>query len=187
MKQEIQNIVNRHLNNFYTNEGLSIPCKTREIASDNLTKELFESISKEPTEKELLNDIDDLLARFEDFTHGKDGDEITQLRKRISQIPNIYSHTPKTNKELEKPKPILKLVATRNMWYNDIGDIWIGFLEKDSGNGVTLDLTSDSKNKRNDNSGIHSFPFDGGDWFILVDDEYKSISKEDIISLRPKL
>lgn len=41
-------------------------------------------------EKELINDIDDLLARFEDFTHGKDGDEITQIRKRISQIPNIY-------------------------------------------------------------------------------------------------
>lgn len=33
--------------------------------------------------KELLEDIDTLLARLEDFTHGRDGDEITSLRKKL--------------------------------------------------------------------------------------------------------
>lgn len=39
--------------------------------------------------KELLNDIDTLLMHFEDFTHGKDGDDITFMRKRISDF--LYS------------------------------------------------------------------------------------------------
>lgn len=34
--------------------------------------------------KKLLDDIDDLLARLEDFTHGEDGMDITRMRKRIS-------------------------------------------------------------------------------------------------------
>ncbi len=46
LKATIQNIVNRHLNNFYTNEGLSIPCKDREKASNKLTNELFESVNE---------------------------------------------------------------------------------------------------------------------------------------------
>jgi len=33
--------------------------------------------------KSLLNDIDELLCHLEDFTHGKDGDDITKMRKRI--------------------------------------------------------------------------------------------------------
>ncbi|MEK6829117.1 MAG: hypothetical protein AABY15_03240 [Nanoarchaeota archaeon] len=34
--------------------------------------------------KVLLEDIDDLFAHFEDFTHGKDGEDITRIRKRIA-------------------------------------------------------------------------------------------------------
>lgn len=34
--------------------------------------------------KELLNEIDELLAHFEDFTHGKDGKDITKMRGKIA-------------------------------------------------------------------------------------------------------
>lgn len=34
--------------------------------------------------EKLLNDIDDLLAYMEDFTHGKDGEDITRMRRRIA-------------------------------------------------------------------------------------------------------
>lgn len=35
--------------------------------------------------KELLNEIDELLARLEDFTHGKDGEDITKTRAKIQK------------------------------------------------------------------------------------------------------
>lgn len=37
-------------------------------------------------DKELLYEIDTLLARLEDFTHGSDGKEITSIRKKINTI-----------------------------------------------------------------------------------------------------
>lgn len=33
---------------------------------------------------ELLFDIDELLARLEDYTHGSDGEDITRMRRRIN-------------------------------------------------------------------------------------------------------
>lgn len=36
--------------------------------------------------KAILEEIDELLARFEDFTHGKDGEEITKLRGKINRL-----------------------------------------------------------------------------------------------------
>jgi len=35
--------------------------------------------------KELLNEIDELLTRLEDFTHGKDGEDITKIRGKIQE------------------------------------------------------------------------------------------------------
>lgn len=34
----------------------------------------------------ILEEVDELLARFEDFTHGKDGEDITKLRKKIGKL-----------------------------------------------------------------------------------------------------
>lgn len=45
--------------------------------------------------EKLLEEIDDLLARFEDFTHGKDGDDITKMRKKIRDSINEYRDTGK--------------------------------------------------------------------------------------------
>jgi hypothetical protein len=36
----------------------------------------------------ILEEIDELLARFEDFTHGKDGEDITKLRGKIQRLLN---------------------------------------------------------------------------------------------------
>lgn len=36
--------------------------------------------------KELLNNTDDLLTRLEDYTHGKDGESITELRASINKF-----------------------------------------------------------------------------------------------------
>lgn len=41
--------------------------------------------------EELLNDIDELLAKLEDFTHGEDGMEITRMRGRIANELNSYN------------------------------------------------------------------------------------------------
>lgn len=35
--------------------------------------------------KELLTEIDELLAHLEDFTHGQDGEDITRLRHKIAK------------------------------------------------------------------------------------------------------
>ena len=35
---------------------------------------------------DLLIDIDELLARLEDYTHGKDGEDITKMRNRIANV-----------------------------------------------------------------------------------------------------
>jgi len=35
--------------------------------------------------KELFEQIDELLSRLEDFTHGQDGEEITRLRGKIAK------------------------------------------------------------------------------------------------------
>lgn len=34
--------------------------------------------------KELLNEVDDLLVRLEDYTHGEDGRDVTKIRNKIS-------------------------------------------------------------------------------------------------------
>lgn len=34
----------------------------------------------------ILEEVDELLARFEDFTHGKDGEDITKLRRKIGKL-----------------------------------------------------------------------------------------------------
>ncbi|MBP8113857.1 MAG: hypothetical protein KAY50_00800, partial [Chitinophagaceae bacterium] len=36
--------------------------------------------------KELLDNTDDLLTRLEDYTHGKDGESITELRALINKF-----------------------------------------------------------------------------------------------------
>lgn len=54
-------------------------------------------------DKNLLNDIDYLLCRFEDWMHGKDGNDVTLMRKRISDA--IKEH-PKSNDELLKKVPV---------------------------------------------------------------------------------
>lgn len=41
--------------------------------------------------EELLNEIDELLAHFEDFTHGKDGEDITKMRGRIALALRQYN------------------------------------------------------------------------------------------------
>ncbi len=45
--------------------------------------------------RELLLEIDDLLAHLEDFTHGKDGEEITKIRKKIHA--ELYSNNNNKN------------------------------------------------------------------------------------------
>lgn len=51
------------------------------------TLEYFEKrLSAHYPSKAILEEIDDLLARFEDFTHGKDGEEITKLRGKINKF-----------------------------------------------------------------------------------------------------
>lgn len=35
--------------------------------------------------KIILNEVDELLARLEDYTHGEDGDDITDMRSKISK------------------------------------------------------------------------------------------------------
>lgn len=44
--------------------------------------------------KELLNEIDELLSRFEDFTHGEDGENITKLRGKIELALSTPSQLP---------------------------------------------------------------------------------------------
>ena len=42
--------------------------------------------------KKLLNEIDELLCHLENFTHGKDGNDITEMRYRIREAlrqPNV--------------------------------------------------------------------------------------------------
>jgi hypothetical protein len=41
--------------------------------------------------EELLNEIDELLARFEDFTHEKDGEDITKMRGKIALALRQYN------------------------------------------------------------------------------------------------
>lgn len=41
--------------------------------------------------EELLNEIDELLAHFEDFTHGKDGEDITKMRGKIASALRQYN------------------------------------------------------------------------------------------------
>ena len=48
-------------------------------------QEVKELIGEVDMEKNLLLEIDDLLAHLEDFTHGKDGDDITEMRYKINQ------------------------------------------------------------------------------------------------------
>ena len=36
--------------------------------------------------EQLVNDIDELLAHWEDFTHGEQGEEITRLRKELIKL-----------------------------------------------------------------------------------------------------
>jgi len=38
--------------------------------------------------EQLVNDIDSLLAHFEDFTHGEQGEEITRIRKELKTFIN---------------------------------------------------------------------------------------------------
>lgn len=58
--------------------------------------------------KALLNEIDDLLAHFEDFTHGKDGENITKIRGKISKVlsepKNDSSQSTFTEEEVESAK-----------------------------------------------------------------------------------
>lgn len=41
--------------------------------------------------EELLNEIDELLSHFEDFTHGKDGEHITKMRGKIALALRQYN------------------------------------------------------------------------------------------------
>lgn len=54
---------------------------------------LYSTSQKEEGEKQkeqvlnnLLNDTEEFLRHLEDFTHGKDGDTITELRHRINKF-----------------------------------------------------------------------------------------------------
>lgn len=54
--------------------------------------------------KELLNEIDELLTRLEDFTHGKDGEDITKTRAKIAEAlrkPAVSSSTYSASEEVE--------------------------------------------------------------------------------------
>lgn len=45
----------------------------------------------------LLTEIDELLAHLEDFTHGKDGVDITKMRYRIAVELSKFDKADKTN------------------------------------------------------------------------------------------
>ncbi len=54
---------------------------------------------------ELLTEIDDLLSRLEDYTHGKDGDDITKMRGKIIEAqkqPAISKEGVPTDAEIGK-------------------------------------------------------------------------------------
>lgn len=52
--------------------------------------------------EELLNEIDELLTRLEDFTHGKEGEDITKIRGKIAEALRQYDdvNTKKPNTKL---------------------------------------------------------------------------------------
>ena len=55
----------------------------------------------------LLNEIDELLAHFEDFTHGKDGEDITKMRCRIAialRQYNVNQYKKQVTEQYEKMK-----------------------------------------------------------------------------------
>lgn len=45
--------------------------------------------------EKLLTDIDELFAHLEDFTHGKDGEYISDMRRRIAIALKQYNNTGK--------------------------------------------------------------------------------------------
>ena len=57
-------------------------------------------------EKELAQAIDDILARVEDYTHGKDGEDITKARKELQKY--LFSHS--QDREVEDLKSDLRLM-----------------------------------------------------------------------------
>lgn len=47
---------------------------------------VLEYFEKQKSSPEILEEVDELLARLEDFTHGKNGEDITKLRGKIQRL-----------------------------------------------------------------------------------------------------
>lgn len=90
---------------------------------------------------ELLREIDELLAHFEDFTHGKNGDDITKMRSKISTFLNSNNLTDEEywKKRCELSENLFKL-RTKNAqektkeslnYYNNAIYDYVEFLNKE--------------------------------------------------------
>lgn len=66
--------------------------KNDAVKSPGITHILLEQppLPSEGETAKLLSEINDLLAHLEDFTHGKDGEDITKMRKRIYEFASHH-------------------------------------------------------------------------------------------------
>lgn len=55
--------------------------------------------------EELLNEIDELLVHFEDFTHGKEGQDITRIRGKIALALRQYNGSLPHGVNIEEKEP----------------------------------------------------------------------------------
>lgn len=62
--------------------------------------------------KEIISELDEILAYLEDFTHGKDGDKITQARKLVSKLAEGFGTDKKT---VDKLREEFQKVLERNI------------------------------------------------------------------------
>ncbi len=78
--------------------------------------------------KELLNEIDDLLCHLENFIHGKDGNDITEMRYKIIEAlrqPDVSSNE---GNQIEFNKKVAE-VALPTRCINE-AEIYMGRLAK---------------------------------------------------------